>query len=444
VLQPLWTLGVLAALAAAGGLVHLVNRRVEWHAHRSREQGQEIMGRLVEYVGGLRDILAAGCLRGFAAQVDPLLRANQRSNVRTAVWGQLSGLLPALTISLATLAYFYSGWRGAGDVAAVGMLVTYAGLLAQLFPAVFAVVRASTDVAVATPSLRALRDILEQPPVADRPGAVLLREPVRSVRFQDVILDLDGRRILDGLTCEIPGGKLTAVVGPSGAGKSTLCLLLLRLLEPTSGKILVNGRPLTGYTLESLREQFGYIPQDPFIFNSTLRDNILLAAPGEPAPERLAHGLGLAQLDGVVDGRRGQGGLDAAAGYLGQRLSGGEKQRLALARLLLRDPQVVLCDEYTANVDVRTARLIHATLRGHFAGRTRVLVTHDLAAARGADHVIVLDGGRVVQQGPPGQLVRQLGLYRELLGLPGPLFRRRLAAAAHPAGPPHGPCPSGS
>src|SRR5207344_1747369 len=130
----------------------------------------------------------------------------------------------------------------------------------------------------------------------------------------------------------------------------------------------------------------------------------------EPTPAELDRAVALAQFDEVVALRQDQGGLEALAGYLGSRLSGGEKQRLALARLILRDPEVVICDEYTANVDVRTARLIHDAVRTHFAGRTRVIISHELASARGADHILVVDHGRLVQEGTPDRLREQPGL----------------------------------
>ena len=122
-----------------------------------------------------------------------------------------------------------------------------------------------------------------------------------------------------------------------------------------------------------------------------------------------------AQLGEMVAQRQDQGGLDSVAGYMGNRLSGGEKQRIALARLLLRDPQVIICDEYTANVDVKTARLIHEMMRTHFVGRTRIVITHELANARHADRIVVLDQGRVMQQGTHAELSAALGLYHDLL-----------------------------
>jgi ABC-type multidrug transport system fused ATPase/permease subunit len=186
------------------------------------------------------------------------------------------------------------------------------------------------------------------------------------------------------------------------------------LLEPTQGVILVNDQPSDSYTLASLRRQVGFIPQRPFIFNQSLRENILLAAPDDIGPEALEKALDISQLREVIDRRREQGGLDSSGGYLGNQLSGGEQQRIALARLVLQDPQVVICDEYTANVDVKTAKVIHEAMRHRFAGRTRVVITHELFTVRGADHIIVLEKGRVSDAGTHEELLSRPGLYRAL------------------------------
>jgi ABC-type multidrug transport system fused ATPase/permease subunit len=410
------TLGLLAAFLILSLLVRWINRRVEHYSGRSRDVMLELLGKLVEYVGGFRDIVAAGRFRQFTAQFDDMLRRGQQLNVRTAVWGQLSGQVPATLVSLGVVTVYALGLSRSPGTAEVGALITYAILLGQLFPAMLAAARFTTDLAMATPSLQSLRDLLDQPPPAEKEAGVPLAGPVESIRFDRVSLELGGRPVLCDMTFDIPAGKFVAIVGQSGAGKTTLFHLLLRLLEPNAGAILVNGRPLTQYTLESLRQAIGFLPQNAFIFNQSLRDNILLATPQADVPAaRLAQVIELAQLQPVLELRAAEGGLDAEAGYMGNRLSAGERQRLALARLLLRDPQVIVCDEYTANVDVKTAQLIHEAIRTQFAGRTRIVITHELASVRGADHIIVVDHGQVVQQGTHEELRAQPGLYRELM-----------------------------
>jgi ATP-binding cassette subfamily B protein len=410
------TLALLAAFVLLMLIVRVINRRVEYYAGRARDLMQELVGRLVEYVGGFRDLVATGRFGSFTARFDDVLRRGQALNVRTAVWGQLAGQVPATLVSLGVLAVYALAVSRRPTLAQAGTVITYAALLDQLFPAMLAAARSTTDLAMAAPSLQALRDLVEPPAAEAKAPALPLAEPVRSIRFDRVSLELGGRPVLRDMTFDIPAGQFVAIVGQSGAGKTTLFHLLLRLLEPTAGAILLNDRPLAQYTLESLRRAVGFLPQNAFLFNQSLRDNILLATPpGEVSEGRLASVVELAQLRPLLEQRRGEGGLDALAGYMGSRLSAGERQRIALARLLLREPEVIVCDEYTANVDVKTARLIHEAIRTHFAGRTRVVITHELASVRGADRLIVVDGGRVVQQGTHAELSAAPGLYRELL-----------------------------
>jgi ABC-type multidrug transport system fused ATPase/permease subunit len=413
----LLTLILLAAFLVMAGAVRVINRRVERYAGAARDLMLRLVGRLVENVGGFRDIVAAGCFRSFTAQFDDLLKESQRLNVRTAVWGQLSGLVPAVFVYLGVLGVYLFGLRrGSIDVQEIGLLITYTTLLTQLFPAVLAAAKSTTELALDLPSLQALKRILDLPPTEGAGDARPLEGPICSLALEHVSLEMEGRPIVNDLCFDVPVGKLVAIVGQSGAGKTTIFHLLLRLIEPTQGAVLINGEPLPRYTLDSLRQQIGFLPQNAFIFNQTLRENILLAADDKSvSEEHLARVVELAQLREVVELRAAEGGLHALAGYMGNRLSAGERQRLALARLLLRDPQVIICDEYTANVDVKTARLIHEAMRTHFAGRTRIVITHELASVRGADHIVVVDHGWVVQQGTHDELRDRPGLYRDLL-----------------------------
>ncbi len=418
------TLVLLAAFLLMGFPIRWINVRVERNAGQARDLMLEMVGRLVEYVGGFRDIVASGRFRSFTGQFDSLLVQSQRLNVRTAVWGQMSGLVPAMLVSLSMLAVYVLGLNGLRElprdekIARIGELITYAALLSQLFPAILAAAKSTTDLALAMPSLESLRGLLEQPPAEDEKAALPLAEPVRSIAFERVCLDLNGRPVIQDMSFDIPVGKMVAIVGQSGAGKTTIFHLLLRLIEPSAGSVNLNGQPLTRWSLESLRRTIGFLPQNAFIFNQSLRDNILLATPSQDVPEdTLRQVLELAQLEQVLEERRNEGGLDAQAGYMGNRLSAGERQRIALRRLLLRDPQVIICDEYTANVDVKTARLIHEAMRTHFAGRTRVIITHELYSVRGADWIIVVDRGHAVQQGTHEELAAQPGLYRDLLAV---------------------------
>jgi ATP-binding cassette subfamily B protein len=302
------------------------------------------------------------------------------------------------------------------------------GLLSVLLPSLAGVWGTSIDVALATPSLRALRALLaprasigtgaRAPRIAPAPALVdeVRRDPppprpIERIRFDGVGLCIEGRWIVRDLSFDIPGQKLTALVGPSGSGKTTIFHLLLRLLRPTCGTIWIDDTPLWSLGEADLRRLIGFIPQSPFIFNASLREN-LSVAPSPPRP--LDDVIRAAQLEELVRGRSHEGGLDSSAGYLGMRLSGGERQRLALGRLLVQDPQIIVCDEYTANVDVTTARLIRDMMRTRFVDRTRLVITHELYNARGADEILVVDHGTVVASGTHEELLAVPGVYRSM------------------------------
>jgi ABC-type multidrug transport system fused ATPase/permease subunit len=410
------TAGALAVFLVLAAVIRFFNVFVKKYAGRARDLAESITGALIECIGGFRDIQASGRFSRFAQRYQDQVAESARVNVWTKLYGEMAGLVPSLGLSCIMLGV-YAVWLGRIErLEQVGEIMTFTSLLGQFFPAVMAAAQWSTGVSMAMPSLIGLRGILDQPdPSAGRTDLVPLEPPIRSIAFEQVGFRIEGQPLVEGLNFTIPGGKFTAIVGQSGAGKTTVFHLLLRLLEPTEGRILVNGRPLGDLTLASVRTQIGFIPQRPFIFNTTLRENLLLAAPSENVdPKQLQAALEFSQLDELIEKRRHEGGLESAAGYLGNRLSGGEQQRIALGRLFLLSPEVIVCDEYTANIDVKTERLIHEAMRTRFADRTRVVITHQLHTIRGADHIIVLEHGHVAASGTHEDLLSQPGTYREL------------------------------
>jgi ABC-type multidrug transport system fused ATPase/permease subunit len=414
-LDPALTGAALAVFVVLGGLIRYFNVFVTKYASRARDLAESITGSLIECIGGFRDIQASGRFPRFARRYQEQVGESARVNVSTRIWCELAGLVPSLGLSGVMLAVYALGLKRADSVAEIGEVITYTALLGQFFPAVLAAAQWSTGLSMTMPSLIGLRRILDQPdPSAGRTDLMPLDPPIRDIAFEQVAFAIDGQPIVQGLNFTIPGGKFTAIVGQSGAGKTTVFHLLLRLLEPTAGRILINARSLGEFTLASVRARIGFIPQRPFIFNTSLRENLLLAAPENTAPEQLQAALEFARLDELIEKRHNQGGLEAEAGYLGNRLSGGEQQRIALGRLFLQSPEVIVCDEYTANIDVKTERLIHDAMRTRFRDRTRVVITHQLHTIRGADHIIVLEQGRVVDAGTHEELLTRPGTYRDL------------------------------
>jgi ATP-binding cassette subfamily C protein CydD len=219
-------------------------------------------------------------------------------------------------------------------------------------------------------------------------------------------------RALDGFTLEIPSGETLALVGPTGAGKTTAAQLLLRFLEPTAGRIVVDGAPLAERTPEEWRRHVAWVPQQPRLFHASLRDNLLLAR-AEASAAELDRALSLAGLEALV--RDLPRGLDTPVGEGGERLSGGEAQRVAVARAFLKDAPLLVLDEPTAQLDLATEALVLGAVQRLRQGRTVLLVAHRLTTVAAAERVAVLSGGRLVEQGSPGALARSGAVYPRLL-----------------------------
>ncbi len=234
-----------------------------------------------------------------------------------------------------------------------------------------------------------------------------------SVRFTEVTFCYpNGKVALDRVSFEVPAGKTAALVGASGSGKSTLASLLIRLREPTSGRIEVDGTDHWEFAPESWHRGIGVVEQEAFLFHESVRQNVCVGAP-DASPADLAAALQIAHLDDVIAGL--PAGLDTVVGERGTMLSGGQKQRLAIARALVRNPRILILDEATSALDNVSERQVQAALDSAREGRTSVVIAHRLSTIRNADLIVVLEEGRVVQQGTWNGLAEQEGPFRKLL-----------------------------
>jgi ATP-binding cassette, subfamily B, heavy metal transporter len=254
--------------------------------------------------------------------------------------------------------------------------------------------------------------LARDPEIKDLPGAKPLAVTAGNVRFQDVRFAYDPERpILKGLSFEVPAGKTVAIVGPSGAGKSTISRLLFRLYDISSGTITIDGQDIRKVTQASLRAAIGMVPQDTVLFNDTIRYNIRYGR-WDASDAEVEEAARLAQIDGFI--RMSPKGYETQVGERGLKLSGGEKQRVAIARTVLKAPPILVLDEATSALDSHTEHEIQEALERVSRNRTSLVIAHRLSTIVAADEIIVLDQGRIAERGTHGELLTKMGLYASM------------------------------
>lgn len=259
---------------------------------------------------------------------------------------------------------------------------------------------------------RTLELLSEVPEVQDRPGALPLPRPAGDIRFEGVTFAYEpGRPVLENVDLHITPGEVVAFVGPSGAGKTTLVGLVPRLYDVQAGRVLVDGHDVRDLQQASLRSHMGFVPQETMLFAGTIRDNIAFARP-EATPQEIEAAARAANAADFIAAL--PEGYDTQVGEMGVKLSGGQQQRIAIARALLRDPAILILDEATSSLDRESERVVHQALNTLLRGRTALIIAHRLSTIQNADRILVLDGGRVVEQGTHEGLLAARGLYWRL------------------------------
>jgi len=338
-----------------------------------------------------------------------------------------------LTASLATaLVYGWGGVLAADGALQVGTVVALTAYLNRLYGPLTALSNVQVDIMTALVSFDRVFEVLDlEPMVAEKPGATAIPDGPATIEFDHVdfsypkaeevslaslesvaVLDqAPSQQVLFDVSFTARPGQLIALVGPSGAGKTTISHLIPRLYDVRSGAIRINGVDLRDATLDSIRREVGVVTQDAHLFHDTIRANLLYAKP-DASGEELDEALRAAQIMPLVESL--PAGLDTVVGDRGYRLSGGEKQRIAIARLLLKAPKVVVLDEATAHLDSESELAVQVALKTALAGRTSVVIAHRLSTVREADQILVVAEGRIVQRGTHTELLAAGGVYAEL------------------------------
>jgi ABC-type multidrug transport system fused ATPase/permease subunit len=382
-----------------------------------RERGKihaEVTGRLAEGLGGIRvvktyvaepreeEVFGGGVLRLFRNIASTITGTSAVSAVATLVVGAL-GVMIMLMGGRAIEA-------GAMTIGDLVMYVFFVGLMAAPLVQIAGVGTQLTEAFAGLDRIRELQQVTRED--AEERG----REPIREVRgdvvFENVGFEYEpGVPVLRAVSFHAPAGSTTALVGPSGAGKSTLIGLVMAFHRPTSGRVIVDGQDLAGARLSDYRAHLGVVPQDNFLFDGTIRENIAYGRPAASDEEILAAAR-IAHCHEFIE--RFEDGLETVVGERGVKLSGGQKQRVAIARAVLADPRILILDEATSSLDSEAEAMIRDGIQTLRRGRTTFVIAHRLSTIRSADQILVLDDGRIVERGTHQALLTRNGLYRRL------------------------------
>ena len=242
-----------------------------------------------------------------------------------------------------------------------------------------------------------------------------LEEFKEGIEFRNISFSYDAsREVLHGVSFDVRKGETVALVGPSGGGKSTLSELIPRFYDPAEGEILIDGKPLKAYTQESLREKMGIVSQDTILFNDTIRANIAMGRE-DITDEQIIAAAKVANAHDFI--MQTEAGYDTNVGDRGMKLSGGQRQRLSIARAVLRNPEILILDEATSALDTESEKLVQDALTSLLEGRTSVVIAHRLSTIHNADRIIVIDSGRIAEQGTHTELMELNGIYAKLIQL---------------------------
>jgi ABC-type multidrug transport system fused ATPase/permease subunit len=380
-----------------------------------RERIGHVSGTLAEDIGGMRVVQAYTRERERERNFARVNEHYREANHRTVIYnGLYFPFVDALSGAASVIVLGYGGWLVFHGQTTIGTLVAFFGYLSNFFDPIQQLSQLFSTFISATAALDKIMGVLEtEPDIVDSPQARELNQVAGRVHFEHVRFRYrdDLPEVMHGLELDIPAGTTVALVGHTGAGKSTIAKLLARFYDPTSGRITLDGVDLRDLKQRSLRSKLGIVPQEGFLFAGTVRDNIAFARPDASREDVEAAARAVGALD-FIQGL--EQGFETQLGERGARLSVGQRQLIAFARALLADPRILILDEATSSVDISTERTIEQALNVLLADRTAFVIAHRLSTIRHADLIVVLEHGRMVEQGKHDDLLARRGFYTSL------------------------------
>ncbi|TMD64440.1 MAG: ABC transporter ATP-binding protein [Chloroflexi bacterium] len=429
-----WKLTIAALLVLPAFL--LPTRRVGKATFQARKATQGKLAEMTAYMQETLGISGMQLVKAFVKQTAETLRFRQLNdelrtlNIRQSMIGRwFFMLMGVLGTAGPAVLWLFGGYLVVTGQESLGTVVTFATvLLARLYGPVGSLANMQVNVVGSLALFQRIFEYMDLPvEIDEKPDGARLDQARGEVEFEHVTFRYPSgdRPALKEVSFRIEPGQLAAIVGPTGAGKTTVTSLLPRFYDPQLGAVRLDGYDVRDLTLESMGRQIGMVFQDTFLFHATIRENLLYAKPAATEAEMIAAAKA-AYIHDFIESL--PEGYDTVVGERGHRLSGGEKQRVAIARVILKDPRVLILDEATSNLDSESEHLIQVALRPLFEGRTSLVIAHRLSTILAADVILVMDRGELVEQGRHAELLKQDGLYARL-------YHRQFEAAVELATP---------
>jgi subfamily B ATP-binding cassette protein MsbA len=415
-----WRLTLISLLVLPFALYFIskLGLRLHKESRISQERMADITSVLQETISGVKVVKAFG------------MEEFENKKFQTQTWRYFKSLLKItrirnlaspITEFLSVVAGVVIIWYGGMQVLELGTMrasefLTFLIAIFQIMPPVKELTSVNNRIQESTSAAKRVFEILDiEPDIKEAPNAIELKEFKDEIVFENVWFSYNGTKngdfILKGINLKVKKGEILAIVGPSGAGKSTLVDLIPRFYDPTEGRILIDGIDLRMIKIKSLRDKIGIVTQETILFNDTIRNNI-------------AYGLEDCPIDKIIEVAKAANahdfimqlpnGYDTVIGERGMKLSGGQRQRISIARALLKNPPILILDEATSNLDAESEILVQEAIERLMQNRTVFVIAHRLSTIRNADRIIVIDNGRIVQEGKHEELIHQDGLYKKL------------------------------
>ena len=418
-LSPTLSMFLLILLPLTGIIIGRISRNLKKQSQSAALLLGDSLSILDETLAGLRVIkafIAERILRQkFVSVNDDLFHVRRKMHARRDLASPLTELLGVIVLSI----ILYFGGRLAlsdnGAGLAAGDLITYIAVFAMIINPAKNLSTAFFNIQRGSAAIQRIEDILQAPvTIEDRAQAQELVSFEKSIEFKNVSFAYEGVLVLQNINLKIEKGKMIALVGSSGAGKSTLADLVPRFHDITSGELLIDGVNIKDYSLKSVREQMGIVTQEPILFNDTIANNIALGSPAANIAE-IEQAAIIANAHQFI--MQKDENYQTNIGDRGNKLSGGEKQRLTIARAVLKNPPILILDEATSSLDTESERLVQDAINKMMQNRTSIVIAHRLSTVRHADEIIVLQKGKIVERGTHDELIQKEGFYKRLVNM---------------------------